>query len=146
MLLDPKLLQAWAPYSLLQRVQIIEQTYHVSITQQMLGLFYRSRNVRHRNCNEVYRQGLSNNYVEQRKDFAQLLGNIVAKQKPLIYMDESAFTTWMMQKSSWSLPDKPNYHVRNNKRHAVTVFGAIGNCLSEPVYMLGKSTNQKEFQ
>ena len=28
----------------------------------------------------------------------------------------------------------------------VTVYGAIGNCLKEPVMMLGSSTNSAEFQ
>lgn len=36
--------------------------------------------------------------------------------------------------------------VAHGKRHAVTVFGCIGEQLKEPVFQLGDSTNQFEFR
>ena len=50
-----------------------------------------------------------------------------------------------MKAKSWSSREKPNVHARNNKRWGCTVFGAIGECLAYPVFMLGTRTNAEEF-
>ena len=55
----------------------------------------------------------------------------------------------MIKKKSWSTRDSPNQHlIQDNKNLRITVFGAIGNCLTEPVFTLKhgtKSSNYVEF-
>ena len=44
-------------------------------------------------------------------------------------------------------PDHPVTIELSNKRYSgVTLYGAIGNCLYQPVYMTGVSTNSNEFK
>ena len=52
----------------------------------------------------------------------------------------------MLRAKSWSLKSNPVLHPRVDKRQALTVYGAIGSCLIEPVYMIGKSTNKEKYQ
>lgn len=66
--------------------------------------------------------------------------------RPCIYQDETTFHSWMQKAKSWSRKDSPVYHARNNKRVSTTVYGAIGHCLQHGVFVLGRSTNQNEFQ
>jgi len=51
-----------------------------------------------------------------------------------------------MKAKSWSKRDQPLYHARNSKRITTTVYGAIGHCLTRPVFRLGRSTNIKEYK
>ena len=80
-----------------------------------------------------------------RKVFARLLANIVATDKPLIYMDESSFNSFMIQRRSWAVKYHPNRHPIAPHYHSTTAFGAIGNCLVQPVYMTADSTNIVDF-
>lgn len=44
-------------------------------------------------------------------------------------------------------PECPvNIEVSNRRLQGVTLFGAIGTCLSKPVFMTGSSTNSVEFR
>ena len=43
--------------------------------------------------------------VEKRGVFAKLLASLVFANKPLIYVDETTFNTWMLKKKSWSKKD-----------------------------------------
>lgn len=43
----------------------------------------------------VYRTGLAKKYEVARKPFALQLGNIITAGKPIIYVDESTFHSWM---------------------------------------------------
>lgn len=84
--------------------------------------------------------------LDERKVFAQLIGNIVASGAPVIYMDETTFTAWMLKSKSWSSREKPVYHARNDKKFGTTVFGALGRCLKNGfVYQRAKSTNKIDF-
>jgi hypothetical protein len=55
----------------------------------------------------------------------------------------------MIKRKSWSTRDSPNLHpIQTNFKLRITVFGAIGNCLTEPVFSLKhgtKSVNYVEF-
>ena len=52
----------------------------------------------------------------------------------------------MSKAKSWSLPDKINMHAVDTKRWCVTVYGAIGNCLTGPVYYFGtRTTNADDY-
>ena len=65
--------------------------------------------------------------------------------KPLIYMDETTFHSWMLRAKSWSKRSQPVLHARVDRRHALTVYGGVGFCLTEPVFRVGASTNKQEY-
>ena len=90
-----------------------------------------------------------NTLKEERLELAQVLGRLIAKQMPFIYIDETTFHTQMPpMRKSWSLRSKHNLHSINNKKYkSVTVYGAIGNCLHEPLfYYTQKATNQVHYR
>lgn len=37
------------------------------------------------------------------------------------------------------------HHINDKNHRNVTVYGAIGNCLNEPLFKLGKSTNEEDY-
>ena len=52
----------------------------------------------------------------------------------------------MIKNKSWSTRDHPNQHVIQAGFGArITVFGAIGNCLTEPVYTLLHGTQSENY-
>ena len=53
-----------------------------------------------------------------------------------------------MKRKSWTPRGTLGHvHHRNDRRFAFTIFGAFGDCLEGgPVYLFGKSTNQKDYQ
>ena len=64
---------------------------------------------------------------------------------PIIYMDETSVNTWIRKQKTWQRRDEPVQVTINPKRVSVTIYGAIGNCLTKPVFMIGDSTNKNEF-
>ena len=78
--------------------------------------------------------------------YVRLLANLIVQEKPLIYIDETTFRSDAIKSKSWSLDGHPNKHHVTKKQFGCTVYGAIGNCLTEPVYMLGTGTNKEEFR
>ena len=54
-LLTPELLQEWAPYTLLERVELMKRVWNVSVSGKYLSLFYRENGVRLRQAKKVYR-------------------------------------------------------------------------------------------
>ena len=79
----------------------------------------------------------------KRVKVAELLANVIQKQIPIVWQDESSlnsFTTVAIR--SWSRRDAVNIHHRDAKRFSVTVYGAISSHLEGKfVYMLGTSHN-----
>ena len=75
------------------------------------------------------------------------LANIVANNYPVVYVDESSFGAWEnRQRKAWSVRNEPvEVHI-NNQMYFRTMFGGIGDCLDEPVFIKGKSTNSEEFR
>ena len=62
-------------------------------------------------------------------------------------MDETTVNSHMRLSKAWSYADKPVKTLIGRKRYGgVTIYGAIGNCLKKPVFMLGESTNIEEFE
>ena len=79
---------------------------------------------------------------QRRKTFALVLGTLVALRKPLIYIDETSFRAQAPPlPRSWSLRDKHNKHSVATLGWSVTVYGAIGDCLTHPVFYYANSTN-----
>ena len=62
-------------------------------------------------------------------------------------MDETTVNSHMRLRKAWSYADKPVNTLIGRKRYGgTTIYGAIGNCLKNPVFMLGESTNIEEFE
>lgn len=104
--------------------------------------------VKYRTGKAVYRSETqrSDEVLRNRKVFAKLIGNLIVLRRPLIYVDETTYNTWQMKAKSWSSSESPNLHARNNKRWNTTVYGAVGECLAYPVFMLGNTTNGEDFR
>lgn len=74
------------------------------------------------------------------------LANIVANNYPIVYVDESSFSAWAERKTkAWNVRNEPVIVHINNKQYFRTMFAGIGDCLDEPVFMKGKSTNSDDF-
>ena len=62
-------------------------------------------------------------------------------------MDETTVNSHMRLRKAWSNADKPVNTLIGRKRYGgITIYGAIGNCLKSPVFMLGESKNIEEFE
>ena len=84
--------------------------------------------------------------VERIQAFTVDLAKRIQNKENLVYIDETATNMWIRKRYTWSTRDRPVKMVLNQDRgHGVTVYGAIGECLPRAVFMLGKSTNNKEF-
>ena len=94
-LLNTELLQRWSPYTMRERVEIIHRTFDVSLCIQTLQRFYKKFGIAHRAAKVRYRyeQVESVLMAERRKAFAVLLGNLLDKKAPLLWLDETTFCT-----------------------------------------------------
>ena len=84
--------------------------------------------------------------AERIQTFTVDLARRIRDKENLVYIDETATNMWIRKRYTWSTRDRPVKMVLNQDRgHGVTVYGAIGECLQNAVFMLGKSTNTREF-
>ena len=51
----------------------------------------------------------------------------------------------MARKKAWSIRDRPVEVVLNNRHFGASVFGAIGNCLTKPVFAVYDRNNKVNF-
>ena len=148
-LLNETILDTWKPLSIKERVATIERTWDVKMSHDTLWKFYVENRVAYRTGKAVFRAAMAQYPVLQRKRkaFSNLLANLILQDWPLVWMDETSFTSQSYKAKSWSSRDKPPlFHQRNNKRHSVTVYGAFGNCLHHGVFELGFKTCGDEFR
>ena len=61
-------------------------------------------------------------------------------------MDETTYNNQTILPRSWAPRHKHMEHFISSERLSVTIFGAIGNCLRAPVYMLAQSTTIVNFK
>ena len=137
-LLKSELLQKWACFTIRERILIIRRVYSFYMSPQTLTRFYWAHGVKYRAAKTVFKQAL-----EMRKDldidrslFVDIISTIIVKNQPLIYVDETTFNSQIMQTKSWATRLEPNLHPKPILWCSVTVYGAIGNCLNEPVYYI----------
>ena len=94
-LLREKTIQDWSPFTLAERVQIMQKVWgeRVKISVTTLRKFYQNHNVRFRTARQAYKLAMNKREEldAERKEFAKLLANIIAKELPLIYVDETTF-------------------------------------------------------
>jgi hypothetical protein len=77
------------------------------------------------------------------RDFALEISPLIASEKAVVYFDESSFNMWMRKNKTWMRPDDPVPVILNkNRGENVTIYGAIGCCLSKALFMQTKVTNE----
>ena len=142
MLLNRETLAKWAQFTLAHRCAILRQHYNIDIEWWALRNFYVKHKIGLYATNYVYQQSLNANSNELRR-FAVEIGDLVDKEKPVVYFDESSFNMWMRKNKTWMHPDEPIPVVLNkNRGENVTVYGAIGTCLPRALFCQTKVTNE----
>ena len=62
-------------------------------------------------------------------------------------MDETSFHSWLKKAKTWAKKDVQVNHIQRHRRFkGVTVYGAIGHCLKNHVFMTATSTNKEDFK
>ena len=74
------------------------------------------------------------------------LASLIDDGADIVYVDETTFNTHLRATRTYLYPEHPvNIEVSNRRLHGVTLYGAIGPCLSQPVFMTAESTNKFAF-
>ena len=148
-LLSPTLLQQWAPFSLADRIELIRRVWNVTMTAKTLSRFYHEHGVYYRAAKKVFELARFFGPAKdrERETFALLLVNAIVQRRPLVYVDETTFSRDTILRKSWAARATPNHHAMPGIRRSITVYGAIGTCLTTPVYhyVEGQSTNGDDF-
>ena len=64
----------------------------------------------------------------------------------VVYGDESSFNLWMRPTKTWGRDDgKTKIEINIKRGKSITLYGAIGEMMTKPVFMQGRSTNTDEF-
>ena len=92
-LLSQRLLEHWSGYSIAERVEIIQEVWDVKISKSSLLKFYLHHKVGFLTAKVRYRYAqLNRPYLNaRRKQFALTLGNLIASNRAICYMDETTF-------------------------------------------------------
>ena len=90
-LLNPKLLQEWAAYSVCERVALIREKFDIEMSKNTLSRFYGANGVKYKSVKRKYRQELikEDDLEIERRLFCVKLAEAVANNRPIIYFDES---------------------------------------------------------
>ena len=147
MLLNKKILQLWAPYSLVERALLVHKVTNYKPSHFLLWEFYRANDIAWKTGKAIYRKekSLEKTLQKERLVFSRIIAKLIEEKVPLIYMDETTFNTWQMKTKSWSSKSDIVYHHRPSTRLGITVFGAIGKCLKKPMFMTARSTNKEDY-
>lgn len=63
----------------------------------------------------------------------------------VIYFDQSSFNVWLRNRRTWSTADRPvKMPIKKDRLHGITVFGAVGEQMTMPVFMQATSTNWQD--
>ena len=163
-LLSNKVLQDMAPLCLQRRVDYIVQKYNVPCNYQRLLRFYRQNNLSYRVSSQTWRVDAAElaGLNEQRHQFAVKLKEIKESGDPVVsieevtpshlnvfvsqvYFDESTFNTWQTNKRTWQKKTRAIIMDRPAVRWGrCTIFGAVGNCLTKPTFMMANRTGGDE--
>ena len=72
----------------------------------------------------------------ERQEYAQMLKALIDSEKPVIYVDESSFNMWKRSNKTWAPPGSTIYiPIANSRNSSITVYGTIGTCLKQAVFM-----------
>ena len=146
-LLSKEILQCWAPFSLKERVLLLQNAFGILPSPNTLWEFYKERGIQWKTGKAIYRaeSAMKPRLQQERYAFARLLAKLIEEKKHIIFMDETTVNTWQIKTKSWSSKTDIVEHKRPSTRIGITVFGAIGNCLKNPVFRTAKSTNKTDY-
>ena len=109
MLVDPALLQLLAAFSIDDRVRIISNVFgpRGTFSANTLTRFYHAHGIAYRAAKRVYEQSRFNlpGRERDRAEFARILGALIVRQRPIIYVDEAHFNSQQIQKKAWATRD-----------------------------------------
>lgn len=127
-LTSPLLLQAWARFSLDDRVGLIRHRYGVRISKPTLRRFYAQSKVRFKQLRRIYRASLLREEERDRKraQFAVRLASLLRAGRSVFFFDESRCDAWQTKRFSWSPLGVNNVVALNTGLHSVSMFAAIG--------------------
>ena len=92
------------------------------------------------------RKADSDPVIEDRIQFCRKLARLKAQNAPLIWIDETTFQLTGRPYRTWMAINKPITAPHNDpKLISLTVYGAVSNCLREPVFQIGTATNKEQF-
>ena len=142
-LLDDGVLEAWMPFSLKERIQLIERLFHITTSPKTLGQFYREHHVQYKTTKQCYRRAIDDReeLEEERLQYSVLLGNVLTQGRAVIYIDQSSFHNQAITPRSWAGPNKNQQYPIQTLRYSTIVFGAIGTCLKKPFYRCYPTTD-----
>ena len=127
-------------------MKILHQQTGLKICDKTLAHFYKVNGIRYRCVGYRYQQAAKVSTPERIQQFTIELAKRIRDGEKLVYMDETATNMWIRKRYTWSTKERPIKMCLNQDRgHGITVYGAIGECLQHAVFMLGKSTNRREF-
>lgn len=89
----------------MRRVGLLMERYNFKISKTGLRNFYLREKIKYRAASTVYRKAITNQYsiYSMRLEFARLIGNFLANQFPIIWVDETSFNAWSTQSKSWCM-------------------------------------------
>ena len=136
--------------SLTKRVALLKKRYGITVKTGKLRYFYKKHKVKWVNTlYKLYGEDATPELKRrEREDFASELEKIIDCGAPLIYLDETTFTSWMHSRKAWAPAGHP-LKVTMTKKHGsnFTLIGALSaNCLNQYFYgTTVPSTNKETF-
>ena len=148
-LLRPETLKCWSLFSLHKRVSILEVMKKVKLSVYKLRKIYRDNGIKYSQPQLAYLAEAKKDQSQLHKDrvlFARELQETVTKNpSSVVYIDEMSVNTWITKSKTWTRRDFPIKIPLPKRVGGVTVYGAIGAAMREPVFHLANSTNKLEF-
>ena len=110
-----------------------------------LRRLYVCSNISYRNTAYMMHRGFHVPEAE-RQEYAQMLKALIDSEKPVIYVDESSFNMWKRSSKTWAPRGSTIFiPIANSRNSSITVYGAIGTCLKQAVFMQHRSTCTEDF-
>lgn len=127
---------------------MLKQKFNFSFSTTSLRNFYLKNHVKFGKPNKVYTSAIikKDQLAFERRSYAATLAGVMKDKLPIIYVDETTFNTWLRPAKVWQFANEVMEIPLNPKRVGqCTLYGAIGWCLSEPVFQISRSTNKEDF-
>ena len=86
--------------------------------------------------------------IERERFAKEVIGPITDRNDPVVYIDEVSFHLWITKNRTW-MPQNRGFSVPvpPHRGPGITVFMAIGNCLTVPyVNWMADTTNSTELK
>ena len=108
--------------------------------------FYKRRNIKNRFVNYNHMHVETEHWKATQRAFVLELAKLIRDKKPLCYMDESSFNSWMRTRKTFrGARDSVKIMLPKTRTAGITVFGCIGNCIRGGwLHNIAKSTNSSD--